>query len=121
MFGFGKKKTDEDNATVPGGANQGEKEILAKVIFHVMPKVGGTAALSLANAEASSGEKVKEKPKEEPKAAPRPSFTPPPPPPPPAPPKPAVVPPPLLAGVPPAPHGAAKILPSAPSRKKWAV
>lgn len=121
MFGFGKKKASEDGALAVPGGGQTEKEILAKVIFHVMPKVEGASALSLANAGAPSGEKQKEKPKEEPKAASRPSLAPPPQP---ASPKLAVTPPPLISpqvGGPPLPHGAAKILPIAPSRNKWMV
>lgn len=107
------------------GASQDEKDILAKVIFHTMPKVAATGDLTLSNiksedasgkSEAPKKEEGKEKPIE--KSVERPSLAPPAPPPPPTPPKPAVTPPPLLTGAPPAPHGAAKILPVAPSGSK---
>lgn len=119
MFGFGKKKTEE-GAVVAAGGGQDAKEILEKVTFHVMPKVGEAAALELANVEEKKVETRGEQ-KKEPgklKEAPRPSLAPPPLPQP----KPAVTPPPLLAKQPPLPHGAAKLAPiGAPSRKRWVV
>jgi len=102
------------------GVSQDEKDILAKVIFHTMPKVATVGDLTLANAESKAAtvageapkkEEKKEKPVE--KSVERPSLAPPP-----APPKPAVTPPPILAGAPPAPHGAAKIVPASSSHKK---
>ena len=117
MFGFGKKKT-EGAAPIAGGSQE-EKEILEKVVFHTMPKVGEAAALELANTEEKKSQGAGEKKPEEKKKeteAPRPSLAPPPPP------KPAMAPPPLLAKQPPLPHGAAKIAPIAASGgKKWVV
>ncbi|MBI4098501.1 MAG: hypothetical protein HY437_00520 [Candidatus Magasanikbacteria bacterium] len=122
MFGFGKKKEQDAGGAVPG-VSQDEKDILAKVIFHTMPKVAAAGDLTLANAEGKAApvasdapkkEEKKEKPIEKP--AERPSLAPPPPPP--APPKLAVTPPPILTGAPPAPHGAAKIVPASASHKK---
>lgn len=132
MFGFGKKKSDEGGAPTSGGVQE-EKEILDKVTFHIMPKVGETAALELANVEEKKniegGKDEKKKDAAKPAEAPRPGLAPAQParrpslaPPPPPAPKPAVAPPPLLAKQPPLPHGAAKITPiGAPSKKKWVV
>lgn len=107
MFGFGKKKT-EGGVPVVAGSSAEEKEILDKVTFHVMPKVGEAAALELANAEEKKSQTPEEKKQEEKKKeaeAPRPSLAPP-----------------LLAKQPPLPHGAAKIAPVATSGgKKLAV
>lgn len=108
MFGFGKKKI-EGGVPVVADSGAEEKEILDKVTFHVMPKVGEAAALELANAEEKKDEKSGEhkKESEKPKEAPRASLAPPPP---------------LLAKQPPLPHGAAKISPVAASGgKKWVV
>lgn len=98
------------------GVSQDEKDILAKVIFHTMPKVSTVGDLTLTNAEnktapVASDTQKKEEKKEKPVE--RPSLAPPP-----APPKPAVTAPPILTGAPPAPHGAAKIVPASSSHKK---
>ena len=50
MFGFGKKKEQDAGGVVPG-VSQDEKDILAKVIFHTMPKVSTVGDLTLTNAE----------------------------------------------------------------------